>query len=114
MTLKLNPADVFRALGDDHRLEMLDYVATGERENEPEGPGICSCHIQAHVGLAQPTVSHHMKMLVEAGLVIGEKRGKWVYYRLNREGFAAAQRIVGRYLTLASKPARAERRSATS
>ena len=101
MPSKPNPADVFNALGDEQRLKMLEYVATGEREDEPEGPGICGCHIQAHVGLSQPTVSHHMKILTEAGLVIGEKRGKWVYYRLNREGFALAERFVGQYLRLA-------------
>jgi ArsR family transcriptional regulator, arsenate/arsenite/antimonite-responsive transcriptional repressor len=106
MPSKPGPADVFNALGDEQRLKMLEYVAAGDLEIEPEGPGICGCHIQAHVGLSQPTVSHHMKILAEAGLVIGEKRGKWVYYRLNRDGFALAERVVGRYLKLTEKPVR--------
>jgi ArsR family transcriptional regulator, arsenate/arsenite/antimonite-responsive transcriptional repressor len=113
MASKISPAVVFSALGDEHRLEMLEYVATGELRDEPAGPGICSCHIQAEIGLSQPTVSHHMKLLSDARLVVGEKRGKWVYYRLNPEGFALIEQIAGRYLKLAARPPRL-RRSATS
>ena len=106
-------AAIFRALGDEHRLEMLLFVASGDAPGGDDGPGICSCHIQAHVGLAQPTVSHHMKLLVQAGLVTGEKRGKWVYYRLNREGFAIAQKVARGFLSLASIPAPRRRLAAS-
>ncbi len=93
-------ARIFRALGDERRLQMLEYVARNELDDQP-ADGICSCHIQAHVGLAQPTVSHHMKLLVDAGLITGQKRGKWVYYRLNPEGFAIAESTVRAYAAAA-------------
>jgi ArsR family transcriptional regulator len=112
MKTNRHSADVFRALGDEHRLKMLAFVAAGDAPGGDDGPGICSCHIQAHVGLAQPTVSHHMRILADAGLVAGEKRGKWVYYRLIADGFAQAQEFLRPYLTLARLAASGPRRRA--
>jgi ArsR family transcriptional regulator len=69
-------ARMFRALGDRHRVKLLSLIAAAE------GGEACICDLTAPVGLAQPTVSHHMKQLVEAGLVNREQRGKWAYYRV--------------------------------
>lgn len=105
-------ATVFRALGDEHRLRMLAFIAAGDGPGGDDGPGVCSCHVQAHVGLAQATVSHHMKLLVDAGLVDGEKRGKWVYYRLRADGFGQAQALLREYLGLARAAQRGLRAAA--
>jgi ArsR family transcriptional regulator, arsenate/arsenite/antimonite-responsive transcriptional repressor len=69
-------ARVFRALGDRHRVRLLSLIAASN------GGEACICDLTAPLGLAQPTVSHHMKQLVEAGLVTREQRGKWAYYRV--------------------------------
>ena len=69
-------ARVFRALGDRHRVRLLSLIAAAD------GGGACICDLTAPLGLSQPTVSHHMKQLAEAGLVTREQRGKWAYYRV--------------------------------
>jgi ArsR family transcriptional regulator, arsenate/arsenite/antimonite-responsive transcriptional repressor len=69
-------ARVFKALGDPTRVRLLSLIAA------TEGGEACVCDLTAPVKLSQPTVSHHMKQLVEAGLVTREQRGKWAYYRV--------------------------------
>lgn len=64
----------FKALGDPTRVRLLSLIAA------TEGGEACICDLTAPVGLSQPTVSHHMKLLVDAGLVAREQRGKWAYY----------------------------------
>lgn len=68
-------ARMFKALGDPTRVKLLSMIAAA-----PEGEA-CICDMTEPVGLSQPTVSHHMKLLVEAGLATREQRGKWAYYR---------------------------------
>lgn len=68
-------ARMFKALGDPTRVKLLSMIAAA-----PEGEA-CICDMTEPVGLSQPTVSHHMKLLVEAGLATRERRGKWAYYR---------------------------------
>ena len=68
-------ARLFKALADETRLAIL-------RQLRDEGE-VCACDFQACCRLAQPTVSHHLRVLREAGLVVTEKRGLWVRYRLN-------------------------------
>lgn len=69
-------AGLLKAIADPARLRLLSLVA-GAAHGEA-----CICDLTAPIGLSQPTVSHHMKVLVEAGLLIREQRGKWAYYRL--------------------------------
>jgi ArsR family transcriptional regulator, arsenate/arsenite/antimonite-responsive transcriptional repressor len=69
-------ARMFKALGDPTRVKLLSMIAAA-----PEGEA-CVCDMTDPVGLSQPTVSHHMKLLVEAGLATREQRGKWAYYRV--------------------------------
>lgn len=70
-------AKLFKALGDETRLEMLGLLAA-------VGAELCVCDIETHFDLSQPTISHHLKILREAGLVTSERRGTWVYYALDR------------------------------
>src|ERR1700761_1359057 len=89
-------ARVFRALGDRHRVRLLSLIAAAD------GGEACICDLTAPVGLSQPTVSFHMKQLVEAGLVTREQRGKWVYYAVVSEALEALGESLGRRrLTLA-------------
>jgi ArsR family transcriptional regulator len=73
-------AKVFAALADPVRLRLLSLVAdAGE---------ICTCDLLTPLGRAQPTVSHHTKILADAGLITGEKRGRWVWWRIVPERVA--------------------------
>jgi ArsR family transcriptional regulator len=71
-------AELFRALGDAARVRIVNVLAT---RDEP----VCVCNLIEPLGLSQPTVSHHMRKLLEAGLVEREQRGKWAYFTLNPE-----------------------------
>lgn len=72
-------ARMFKALGDPTRVKLLSMIAASA-----EGEA-CVCDMTEPVGLSQPTVSHHMKLLVDAGLATREQRGKWAYYRVAPE-----------------------------
>ncbi len=67
-------ATAFAALGDPVRLRLFSMIASAGE--------ICSCDMQAPLGKSQPTVSHHTKVLADAGLITGEKRGRWVYWKV--------------------------------
>lgn len=67
---------LFKALGDRHRLRILNVLL------QADGEAVCVCEFQPTLGIAQPTVSHHLKQLVEAGLLEREKRGTFAYYCL--------------------------------
>ena len=71
-------ARIFRALGDPTRVRLLSLIAAHA------GGEACVCDLIDPVGLTQPTVSHHLKQLVEAGLITREQRGKWAYYRVEQ------------------------------
>ena len=78
----LSPGDaadlerLFKALADRHRLQILNCLLRAD------GQSVCVCEFQPLLGIKQPTVSHHLKQLVEAGLLEREKRGTYAYYRL--------------------------------
>jgi len=69
-------AVALKALADPARLRLLSFIA---RQPAAEA---CVCHLVGPLGLAQPTVSHHLKVLTDAGLVTRERRGTWMFYRL--------------------------------
>lgn len=69
-------AGALQALADPTRLRLLDFVGA------QAGAEACVCHLTAPVGLSQPTVSHHLRVLHEAGFLARDKRGAWVHYRL--------------------------------
>jgi ArsR family transcriptional regulator len=85
-----NPAPlvtIFKALSDSTRLTILRYLAAQEVGCCSPEKNVCACDLEVVTGLSQPTVSHHMKVLMAAKLVIGEKQEKWVYYRVDPRGF---------------------------
>lgn len=82
-------ARVFKALADPTRVKLLSLIAaTGDA-------GACVCDLIEPVRLSQPTVSHHMRQLVDAGLITREQRGKWAYYRLVDGALAAVASTLG-------------------
>jgi ArsR family transcriptional regulator len=78
----------FAALADPVRLRLLSLVASSPDE-------VCACDLVEPSGRSQPTVSHHMKILVDAGLVAREKRGLWVWYRVVPERLDALRAVLG-------------------
>jgi ArsR family transcriptional regulator len=74
-------ARAFAALSDPVRLRLLSIIASSDE--------VCSCDLEGPLKRSQPTVSHHTKALAEAGLIVGEKRGKWMWWRVVPERVAA-------------------------
>lgn len=68
-------AMAFAVLSDPARLRLLSLIASAEAGEA------CVCELVEPIGRSQPTVSHHLKILAEAGLIVGDKRGRWVWYR---------------------------------
>ena len=81
-------ARAFAALADPIRLRLLSFITSADNQ-------VCACDLVEPSGRSQPTVSHHMKILVEAGLVDREKRGLWVWYRAVPERLAALRAVLG-------------------
>ncbi len=76
-------------LGDPTRVRLLSLIAA------TAGGEACICNLTEPVGLSQPTVSHHMRRLVEAGLVTREQRGKWAYYAVVEDALRALSSALG-------------------
>jgi ArsR family transcriptional regulator len=81
-------ASGFSALSDPVRLRVLSILAAA-----PAGE-VCVCEFVEPLGKSQPTISHHMKILSEAGLVRGDRRGKWVWYSLNADRLAQLRTAI--------------------
>jgi len=80
-------APVLAALADPIRLRLLSIVAA-------EGE-VCSCNLEVPLGKSQPTISHHTRVLAEAGLIAGERRGKWTWWRVVPERLEEIRRLLG-------------------
>ncbi|HMJ77956.1 MAG TPA: metalloregulator ArsR/SmtB family transcription factor [Iamia sp.] len=80
-------AAAFSALADPVRLRLLSLVA--------EAGEVCSCDLQEPLGKSQPTVSHHTKILSEAGLITGEKRGRWVWWSIVPDRLGQLRAVLG-------------------
>lgn len=78
-------ARVFKAFCDENRLMILEMLQTGEK---------CACHLLEQMNIGQSTLSHHMKILCESGIVSGRKEGKWTYYSINSEGSKYAVELI--------------------
>ncbi len=79
-------AGLMGAMADPVRLRLLSIIAaSGE---------VCSCNLEEPLGRSQPTISHHTRLLSEAGLITGEKRGKWIWWRIVPERLATVRRFV--------------------
>ena len=81
-------ASGFKALADPARLRLISLVAAHD------GAEACVCELTDPIGLSQPTVSHHLKILVDAGILSREQRGKWAYYRLVPEALNALAALI--------------------
>ncbi len=75
-------AGIFRVLGEPVRLQMLSLIAAQPNKE------VCACELVKPVGLSQPTISHHLKVMYETGLLEKERRGTWIYYRIMPEQLA--------------------------
>ena len=77
---------VFKALSDENRLEIIELLSNGEK---------CGCVLLEKLDIQQPTLSHHMKILYEAGLVNRRKSGKWIHYSLSADAGKTIRRLAG-------------------
>ncbi len=80
-----NLADLFSALGEKGRLKIIKFLTEGEK---------CVCEIIEEFELSQAAISHHLRVLRQVGLVKVRREGRWGYYSLDREGFAALERLL--------------------
>ena len=80
-------AALFRTLADPARVKIVNLLATAAAP-------VCACEFEPALHLSQPTVSHHLKKLTEAGLLEREQRGKWAYFSLNPEATSQLERLV--------------------
>jgi ArsR family transcriptional regulator, arsenate/arsenite/antimonite-responsive transcriptional repressor len=95
-------APILKAIADPVRLQILDFLRAPVAGCCSRADGVCGCDFEELLGLSQPTVSHHLRLLVDAGLVRAEKRGRWVYYELAPDAFAA---LIDRLRPFAAAPA---------
>lgn len=83
-------AAVFKALGDENRIRILKLLHGGEK---------CACKLLEALNISQPTLSHHMKILCDSGIVAGRKEGKWMYYRICCDGVCALRSMLQELLS---------------
>ncbi len=86
--MELDPkktAVVFKALCDENRVRILQLLTTGEK---------CACKLLEEIPVSQPTMSHHMKILCDSGIVVGRKEGKWMHYSISPDGVAYARQCL--------------------
>jgi ArsR family transcriptional regulator, arsenate/arsenite/antimonite-responsive transcriptional repressor len=81
-------ATLFRVLGEPARLQLLSLIAA-----QPSGE-VCACELVESLGLSQPTVSHHLKVMYEAGLLSKERRGTWIYYRIVQDQLVSLREVL--------------------
>lgn len=84
-------AKVFKAIGDENRLQILSLLRNGER---------CACKLLEDLQISQSTLSHHMKLLCDAGIVNGRKEGKWVHYSIDPDAATDLQTLLGELLNM--------------
>lgn len=82
---------IFKALSDSNRIKIIKILSSGEQ---------CACKLLEHFNLTQPTLSHHMKVLIDCGLVVSRKKGTWNYYSLDKEN---CNNVISFLINLTSK-----------
>ena len=82
-------ADLFKALADPTRVRLVGYLASAQ------GGTVCACHLPDELGISQPTLSHHLKKLVAAGIITREQRGRWAHYTVAPEVLDVARDYLG-------------------
>jgi ArsR family transcriptional regulator len=98
---------IFKALASSTRREIVTILATASGDDHGRccGDEVCACTFSERLNLGAPTISHHMKTLLDAGLVVAEKRGLWVYYRLAPSALADVTDAVARLSSLTTSDA---------
>lgn len=76
---------IFKAFCDENRIKILMLLADGEK---------CACKLLEEMNVTQPTLSHHMKILCDSGVVVGRKEGKWMYYSISPDGAECAKKYI--------------------
>ena len=76
---------LFKAFCDENRIRILELLGDGEK---------CACKLLEEMSISQPTLSHHMKILCDSGIVVGRREGKWMHYRINSEGVRIARNYL--------------------
>lgn len=76
---------IFKAFCDENRIKILQLLRDGEK---------CACMLLEEMNITQPTLSHHMKILCDSGIVVGRKEGKWIHYAISAEGIDMAQEYL--------------------
>lgn len=84
-------ARVFKAMGDENRITILMLLHAGER---------CASQLQQTLDISQPTLSHHMHILLDAGLICARKDGKWIHYSLSEAGARKAMELLSSVLRI--------------
>ena len=91
MTANEKNARVFKAFCDANRLTILGLLQNGEK---------CACKLLEELNIGQSTLSHHMKILCDSGIVVGRKEGKWTYYSINSDGVEYAKMLLDQITTV--------------
>ena len=78
-------AAMFKAFADENRIQILELLRDGER---------CACRLLEEMKITQPTLSHHMKILCDSGVVVGRKEGKWMHYSISADGLENVRNYV--------------------
>lgn len=78
-------AVIFKAFCDENRIRILQLLSEGEK---------CACKLLEEMNITQPTLSHHMKILCDSGIVNGHKEGKWMHYSISKEGLKKARKYL--------------------
>ncbi|WP_298481666.1 metalloregulator ArsR/SmtB family transcription factor [uncultured Ruminococcus sp.] len=86
-------AVIFKAFCDENRIKILQLLQSGEK---------CACMLLEEMNITQPTLSHHMKILCDSGIVEGRKEGKWMHYSISSEGTAYARECFDALTTVNS------------
>ena len=82
-------AIMFKAFCDENRLQILQLLREGER---------CACSILDEMQITQPTLSHHMKILCDSGVVVGRKEGKWMHYSISEDGLENVMNYLNEFM----------------
>ena len=90
--LERKTALIFKAFCDEHRIRIVKMLRNGEK---------CACKLLEELNVTQPTLSHHMKILCDSGIVTGRKEGKWMHYSISEDGARTAADLLKELTTVA-------------
>ena len=88
-------AMIFKAFCDENRLQILEQLRGGEK---------CACRLLEELSISQPTLSHHMKILCDSGIVTSREEGKWTHYQISRQGSEKAIELLREITAVTENP----------